>query len=459
MDRRLLFRQDGTLSRGPYAVLGVLLVLVKVLADRLLAAAFRVTWTVWDYWHAPDPIGLALYGEPRGRAFLLAMAALALPFMWVGLTLTLRRMRDAGWPLRTALFFLVPFGNVVLFAVLSVLPHREITPPQPEVQGPSRPEMSALAVIGITVAVGAALTAFGVLWINLYGWGLFVALPFAMGFAATWLHTARRKRTMRECQMVSQISVLALGSLLLLLGWEGLICLLMATPVVGGLTALGAAFVLGLRREAWQQTLKQGSYGALALVWLAVPGIMGVERAAPPVPRIDAVTTTVDVDAAPAVVWRAVLAFPPLAPPRAWYFRHGIAYPIGAEITGTGVGAVRHCTFSTGNFIEPITDWDAPNRLAFTVAAQPMAMTEWMPFRSHASVPPHLSRSYFRTVRGEFRLVPLAGGRTRLEGTTWYQNQLWPAAYWRVWTDAILHRIHQRVLQHVKKIAEQSAAR
>jgi hypothetical protein len=31
---------------------------------------------------------------------------------------------------------------------------------------------------------------------------------------------------------------------------------------------------------------------------------------------------------------------------------------------------------------------------------------------------------------------------------------MWPAGYWRLWSDAIIHRIHVRVLTHVKHLAE-----
>src|SRR5207245_959328 len=38
--------------------------------------------------------------------------------------------------------------------------------------------------------------------------------------------------------------------------------------------------------------------------------------------------------------------------------------------------------------------------------------------------------------------TPLPGGRTRLQGTTWYRHRMWPAGYWRLWCDAVVHRIH-----------------
>ena len=45
-------------------------------------------------------------------------------------------------------------------------------------------------------------------------------------------------------------------------------------------------------------------------------------------------------------------------------------------------------------------------------------------------------------------------GRTRVESTIWYQHGLYPAAYWRLWTDATVHRIHSRVLAHIRNLSE-----
>lgn len=34
-----------------------------------------------------------------------------------------------------------------------------------------------------------------------------------------------------------------------------------------------------------------------------------------------------------------------------------------------------------------------------------------------------------------------------------------PATYWRLWSDAIVHRIHLRVLRHIKQLAETDVSR
>ena len=150
-------------------------------------------------------------------------------------------------------------------------------------------------------------------------------------------------------------------------------------------------------------------------------------------------------------MWRHVVSFSELPEPTDWLFRTGIAYPMRATIDGTGPGAVRRCTFSTGAFIEPIEVWDEPRVLGFSVEQNPPPMEEWSPWGAFDA--PHL-HGFFTAHRGEFALEPTPDGGTLLRGTTWYRHEIWPVWYWRIWSDWIIHRIHLRVLRHVARLAE-----
>jgi hypothetical protein len=192
----------------------------------------------------------------------------------------------------------------------------------------------------------------------------------------------------------------------------------------------------------------------LMAVWVFVlPVLVSLEGVGTRQLPLQEVVTVVEIDAPPAEVWPQVIAFSqiPEPGPSDWLFRMGIAYPIRAEIFGEGVGAVRHCNFSTGPFVEPITVWDAPYRLAFDVTAQPAPMQEWTLYDELH--PPHLS-GFMLSQRGQFRLTELPGGRTRLEGTTWYTYDLQPGAYWQPITHYIIHQIHYRVLNHIRQETE-----
>lgn len=186
------------------------------------------------------------------------------------------------------------------------------------------------------------------------------------------------------------------------------------------------------------------------LAALFAPLLVLVEsRAAAP---FHEVLSAVEVAAPPDVVWRGVVAFPDLPPPTEWVFRIGVAAPVRARLLGSAVGATRFCDFTTGSFVEPITAWEENRLLAFDIVRQAPPMREWSPYRDVN--PPHLD-GYFRATHGEFRLIALPGGRTRLEGRTQYTVSLFPQAYWTLPTGRIVAAIHQRVLRHIKAIAEE----
>ena len=41
---------------------------------------------------------------------------------------------------------------------------------------------------------------------------------------------------------------------------------------------------------------------------------------------------------------------------------------------------------------------------------------------------------------------------------TWYKLDIRPHAYWTIWSDWLIHRIHHRVLRHIKRLAEDDGA-
>jgi hypothetical protein len=304
---------------------------------------------------------------------------------------------------------------------------------------------SALLGVALGTAIAVAMVGVSVLVFGAYGTTLFAATPFVMGAASAFVFNADAQRSLRGTLLVAGAAVAFAGGAILLFALEGLLCLAMAAPLALVMAFMGA--VAG-RALALRSALP---IRGVSLMMIPLPLLAGLEAAARPQPRPREVLSVLEIEAPPSAVWPHVVAFSSLPEPPAWFFRLGIAYPRKATIVGSGAGAVRRCEFSTGAFVEPITAWEEPGRLAFDVAAQPAAMTELSPYRRVLA--PHLD-GYLVVRRGEFRLVSLAGGRTRLEGRTYYEMRVFPAEYWRHWSDAVIHSIHARVLEHIKTMAE-----
>lgn len=452
----------GRTSRGDYAIAGGVLMALKLALDRIVAHALGGDfWTWLSYWNP-----LAAFEAEHGSAIpagAYALLALALPFIGVGVVLTVRRLRDAGWPLWLVVLFFVPALNLIFFALLCLTPARDQTrdpaPPAGVLGWLARililknPALSAVVAILFTLVVVTPLSWLATHYFRDYGWGVFVALPFVLGLLAAVIHSAPEPRTWWGCASVGLLALVFCGAAIVAVAIEGVICVAMAAPLAAPVVLLGSTVGYFLQLARWGRILQATRIYSASI--LGLPLAFAQEHWTPREPRLTAVTTTIEVAAPRAVVWNHVVTFAALPPPREFIFRTGIAYPVRATITGRGVGAMRHCEFSTGPFIEPITAWDAPQRLAFDVIEQPHPMRELSPYR--ALHPPHLDQ-FFRSQRGEFRLTPLPEGRTRLEGTTWYTQRLWPEAYWRAWSDYLVHAIHGRVLEHIRHEAEAATA-
>jgi hypothetical protein len=317
-----------------------------------------------------------------------------------------------------------------------------------------RRPLKAFEITLLILLLSIPLLMLGVYHLGTYGWGVFVMMPFLTGFVSALLYCRNSPgRTWRECRNIALGTTLAAGVGVLAAGLEGLLCLAMASPLVVLLSLMGAATAFWTQERFWR---RRASPALLLLLLLSAPLLMGAEAAVPRQAPVYEVRTLVEIDAPPEAVWRNVVSFRQLPPPDDWVFHTGIAYPVRAEIRGRGLSAVRYCEFSTGPFVEPIEVWDEPRRLAFRVTANPPDLQELSPWGGIH--PPHV-QGFLVSRRGQFRLTGLPGGRTRLEGTTWYQHGLYPAGYWRLWSDWIIHRIHLRVLEHVKRLSEEGTGR
>jgi hypothetical protein len=456
-----LWRPSGTLSRGPYALVGVLGFALKHNLDRLVASyVFHRPWGLFNYWVPVRDVARVTAVGGLEAAFLATMLALALPFVWVGVALTLRRLRSAGLPPHFILLFFVPFLNLPFFLCLCLVPDREAIAAAKTTGQRAGPYLahvipqsalgSAAVSLLFSVPIGIGLVLLETKLLMNYGWGLFVAVPFAMGFAASLIYGLQQPRSLASCVGVACLSTALLGMGLMAMAMEGIVCLAMALPLALPLAAFGGAFGHLVQRRRW---LNSGAPAFLALL-IFVPGVAWTEHVAAPTPPVFAVRSAIDIQAPPEKVWQQVVAFTEIPPPTEWMFRAGIAYPVRAEMLGTGVGAERHCVFSTGAFVEPIEVWDEPQRLKFSVETNPAPMEEWTPY-THIETP-HL-HGFLVSNGGQFLLTPLPNGGTHLEGTTWYRHTLWPAGYWKLWSDTIIHQIHMRVLRHIREEAERGS--
>lgn len=302
-----------------------------------------------------------------------------------------------------------------------------------------------ITAVGIPCIIAWTFTYLAINVFRDYAYGLFIWLPLVMGATSTLIYGYKNLAERRALRNISYWTLLIFCLGLLFFAWEGVICLIMAAPIGLFFTWVGHRIAYAIVKNKMSSTPT-----VTILLFISVPSLMAFENSRQNDDELRSVTTSIEINASPEQVWKNVIAFPQLKEPTEFIFKTGIAYPINATIKGQNVGAIRHCNFSTGSFVEPITIWDEPRLLKFSVDEQPEPMKEISFFNIH---PNHL-HGYWVSKQGQFKLTQLSNGHTLLEGTTWYANKIKPNFYWTLWSDYIVHKIHNRVLEHIKSQAE-----
>ena len=264
---------------------------------------------------------------------------------------------------------------------------------------------------------------------------LFVVAPTVVTFTAVgWL---TRWTGMGGGGAAAHTMALSLSPFLLFVmtGAEGLGCAVIVLPLAVGPAVAGG--ILGF--YAFRRVPRAAMHG----VGLAPLLLFGSDLASP-APRDASVTTSIVVDAPPRVVWENVIRFPAI--PRLgpgddapWTFALGYPQPVRCALEGAGVGSRRRCIFDEGVFDERVSIWSPGRELTFVVEDQPARIDDIL-----------------AVTKGRFLLTALPDGRTRIDGTTWYRGLCAPHAYFEWWCAQMLHDIHERVLDHVKRLSEEA---
>ena len=250
----LLWTWDRILDRMPYLLTGVLLFLVKFALDWMIATqGFGQFWSPLNYliWPNDRVLRVLELGDPE-RWFSLTMLLVSLPFIWIGVILSLHRLRATGLPLSFIVFFFVPLVNLLLFMFLMLLPTQEVltvlaVPRRFEPLRRVHRRMvhesywrSGLVALAVTVPCAVLGVLLGAQVLQSYGFSLFVGAPFALGMISVLLFGFSRPQPFGACLATAMTASALAGVAIFVVAFEGAICIIMAAPIGFVLAFLGA---------------------------------------------------------------------------------------------------------------------------------------------------------------------------------------------------------------------------
>lgn len=446
-----LVRFKGTIEQKPYLAASITALLMQLVLHKVVYHLVRPlgdgTWTfMFPAVTVSGYGGFAVGGGLASWSLLLVGVADAAA-AWVLWSLAMRRARTTNRSLVIACLVVVPVFQIPTLCWLGWSARQSPDDSWPR----ERPVPLSVALQGLLggVIVTVALEVLSTLVLRTYGLGLFVASPFIVGCVTGYL--GNRAADIGWWDTVRLVlGACFLGCVALLaVAVEGIICLVMAAPLI-----LVMAWVGGLVGRAIAIRRPGAARGGTALSIGILPLLLAVDLIAPPRVAFESVES-VEVSAADRQVWDAIVHMGPIPSPPDMPFRWGLAYPLSGRIDGSGVGAIRTGVFSTGTAYERVTEWEPDRYLSFIVLSDPPTLRELSPYRDvHA---PHVN-GYFRTLDARFTITPLQNGHTRLTLATRHELDLGPGAYWLPMARWAVHTNKQRVLAHFATQAEVAAA-
>lgn len=292
--------------------------------------------------------------------------------------------------------------------------------------------VSTIFVVVLGVAGVIVLVVDGDAWLT-----VFLGLPAAAGALAVLLSPGRTRASARIGIGVTA-GVLA-SALLIVLGIEGLVCCLMASPLLALSYGFGTLFGFAIRYAILATTKDDTALRSTiaGLLLLALPGAKAVELRRGDAVRLEAVESRILIDASPAAAWNALEEIDAVHGPKPFLLRIGLPVPTSCEMEGTGVGARRTCHFDRGRIDEIVSVWDPPRRMELEIVHWTLPGRHWLGYRS-----------------ASYELRDAGNGKTEVARITTISSNLRPSWYWRPLEHLGVRAEHDYLLQDVKRRLE-----
>ncbi|NVO85758.1 SRPBCC family protein [Hymenobacter terrestris] len=277
-------------------------------------------------------------------------------------------------------------------------------------------------------------------------------VPMALG-AVTAHFTPRTASLWWHLVWGPSLTVLVFLTSALLFHLEGMICVLIISPLFTITAALGALIYHFLTRNEGNQS-KTYVVAAFALLPFVLAPLENLLTAPNEYRRVE---NTIVIAASADVVWQHIVRVPPITAQDlgpSLVDRLGFPRPVEATLSHEGVGGVRRATFERGvEFLETIDVWEPQRRISFSIVPNTATIPPTT-FDEHVTV----GGRFFDVLRGTYELEPAGPGCTRLVLYSQQRLSTRINPYAGLWTGYIMSEIQRRILEVIRRRCETESA-
>ncbi len=257
---------------------------------------------------------------------------------------------------------------------------------------------------------------------------LFVLVPFTVGFSVALV--AKRPNVVAASLVFAVLSTLGI---LIALGAEGVVCAILALPIIAVGLGLGVGTGLLVRRWLWKDSSNPRMTTGFLLIVGPILVLTGnkIERPILAQARTEVITSAIEVHAPATRVWAQIQTVDSIQSSKPLLMYLGLPTPQRCTMRGHGLGARRTSYFDSGYIEETITAWNPPWLMGLSIDRTHIPGRHWLGFST-----------------AEYRLSQ-QGDTTVLTRSTSVTSHLYPAWYWRTFEVYGVESEHSYILSDV----------
>ncbi len=284
----------------------------------------------------------------------------------------------------------------------------------------------------ISIIIGLTFLSLGFLLLHyeLIGYGLsfFVFLPFALGYILG-------KSTIKSISLWGLIVSIAIFFILLFVGnLEGMVCILMAMPIIILAVAIGflVKYIVGKYRKAdKKENLFKSSI--LPFCLFIFFGFAEVELAKNDNNVIE-VKSEIILPYSTIEVFEAIKSVDTLDAEKPFLMKLDLPIPQKCILEEERIGGIRTCYFEGGKIVEKITELERGKVLKMDVIDYQLTGRKWLGFKEAV-----------------YLFDEMENGKSKLTRITTYTSELYPRFYWEPLEKIGIEQEHAYVFKNLEK--------
>ncbi|WP_196890517.1 hypothetical protein [Aureivirga marina] len=290
-------------------------------------------------------------------------------------------------------------------------------------------------IISILISLTFLFTGFFLLHIGLGGYGIsfFVFLPFILGYLLG-------KSIVKSVSLFGLIiSFIIFFSLLIGGGLEGMICVLMAMPIVFFATFLGICIkrVRNQIKEKEDDEIHLKSSIFPFLIFLSFSFIE--EKLTGNKYEISEVTTELILPFSPEEIYDGLINMEKIEYKKSFLMYLNLPIPVNCNLEKVEVGATRICYSNEGKFIQEITEIEKNKMIHFNVLNLEITGRKWLGMKSNS-----------------YSIEKIDKNNSKIIEKICYTTELYPRFYWKPLEELGFKQIQKYVLKSLEQDLKKS---